>query len=183
MRVFYFTPYSINKELGAAYNESCSIVPNKNDYIALMDADTMFLSPNYGRIIDEVLTKYGESFGLFTCYATRIGNPEQRYNGIIDDDSNIISLKSKVLECENKYGTQVTQLTRLISGHFLLFKKSLWEEIKFPLQTHKGTILGIDNKWSNAVLKSGKKIARIDGLLIVHYYRLSNGREDKSHLL
>lgn len=183
MRIFYFTPYSIDKELGTAYNESCSIVPNSNDYIALMDADTMFLSPNYGRLIHDILVTHGDTFDLFTCFATRIGNKEQRYNEIIDEDRDLVSLKNKVLECEAAYGNTVTELSRLISGHFLLFKKSLWEEIKFPLETHRGKILGIDNKWSNNVLKSGRRIARINGLLMVHYYRLTNGREHKEHLL
>lgn len=182
MTIFYFTPYSVNKELGVAYNESCAIVPNDNDWICLMDGDTIFLSPTYGKHIADVIETH-QDYDFFTCLTNRTGNKRQRLNGIIDEDSDLISLKRKVLERERDHYNQVVQLHQHISGHFMLFRKKLWNEFKFPTITKKGTILGIDNDWTQSLLDNGKKLGIIEGLVLIHYYRLTNGRSDKRHLL
>lgn len=179
--VYYFTPYNSNKLLGKAYNDVCKIVPNNNDWICLMDADTMFLSNNYGKQIEEVTKKHSQ-YDIFTCYATRIGGLDQRWKGKICNSENLTELKKEVLKAEKKYWGEVTELRRSISGHFLLFKKCLWDEIPFPHKSSQGSILGIDNVWSNRCLKKGKRIGRIDGLLVAHYYRLDSNMQDKSHL-
>jgi hypothetical protein len=64
----------------------------------------------------------------------------------------------------------------------MVFRKSLWKQFPFPEETPAGTILGIDTEWTNRLLASGKTIARMDGLLLFHYYRLAEGRKYKEHL-
>jgi glycosyltransferase involved in cell wall biosynthesis len=183
MNIFYLTPYSLSKKIGEAYNQYCSIIPNDDDWICLLDADCMLLSPEYGRHINEVLMSHGNDFDLFTSYATRIGNKQQQWESKCDVSGDMRFLYQEVMRCENLNWGKVTQLSKHVSGCLLLFKKRLWKEFNFPITSDEGSMLGIDKLWTKTLLESGKKIARMDGILLVHYYRLLTGRSNKDHLL
>lgn len=179
--IYYFTPYSLEGKIGKAYNESCAIVPNDDDYICLLDGDTAFLSVTWGKQIAKAIEQYPH-VDVFTCWGTRIGSQKQRYKGVISDERDVINLKKMVLQCEEENFGKVSIINCEISGLFMVFKKSLWKDFPFAEETEHGTILGIDTEWSNRLLKAGKIIGRIDGLLLFHYYRLMEGRKYKEHL-
>lgn len=179
MRIYYFTPYSCEGNLGKAYNESCSIVPLDTDWIVLMDGDVMFTSNSYGKQIEEVISQYHNKFDLFTCFATRIGSLAQRYDLDISEEKDLVKLHQMTLEAERNDYAKVSSVNIPIAGFFLLFQKKLWNKFKFP----EGGLLHIDTSWSRHLLDRGMRIGKIKGLLAVHYYRLHSGREDKSHLI
>ena len=63
----------------------------------------------------------------------------------------------------------------------MLFKKETWESVGgFP---EERGILSVDNTFSNRMNRHGYKIAVMEGLYVLHYYRLAEGRRNKSHLL
>jgi|SRR5690606_25668220 len=181
MNIYYSSPYSTDKLLGRAYNDLCSIVPNDDDFICLIDGDVMFLNSNYGHIIEAAI-KNNPQYQLFTCYASRIKNPQQMYQGKISEDPNIIHhweiAQRNAIENKGK----VKELKQLISGHVMIFSKWLWKQIPFVEQTKRGTILGIDNVFSSQVLKSGYRIGLIEDLYVLHYYRMKQGIDYREHL-
>lgn len=183
--IHYFKPYDISKNLGACYNYYCNLVPNDDDWIVLMDGDTCFLTPDYGHLIQKAIKLYPE-VGLFTCYTNRIGNLEQAFNGRISEDPNIANhvIKAKSLSIKEP---SLKYLNNVISGHFMLFQKKTWREVNgFPevsRRPNRPNLLGVDNRFSNRILKSGKKIALIENLYVFHVYRLLQGVRNKSHLL
>lgn len=183
--IYYFKPYSLDKNLGKAYNDHCKIVPSDDDWIVMMDGDTCFLTSDYGHIIQKVIESNPE-IGLFTCYTNRIGNLEQCYNGHISEESDITI---HLLQANNLANLQpsLKELKNVISGHFMLFQKKTWREVNgFPEQPRKGkkyNLLGVDNRFSNRILKAGKRIMLIENLYIFHVYRLLKGINDKTHLL
>lgn len=179
--IHFFQPSSIQGRLGDAYNHYASLVTNPNDWICFTDFDVMLFPAHCERGIQHAIDTFPH-FDLFTCWATRVGGKQQRYKGNISEERDIVKLKLEAEACyKHNYG-KVTELHKFISGHFMLFKRSLWDHIKFPTETKQGTILGIDNVWSHRVLKNGYRIARIDYLLAVHYYRLDKGRHYREHL-
>lgn len=174
--IYYFTPTADDKNLGEAYNQYCSIVPNDSDWIALIDRDVLFLQPQYNDIIKQAI-KDNPDAEFFTCITNRVGQREQCYNKKISEESDII--KHKLLS-EYIYRNNKGKYTRLgicISGHFMLFQKKLWNEIKF-----KPGLLGVDNAFSQEVLNRKKRIILIEQLYVFHYYRLNEGIHNKSHL-
>ena len=74
--IHYITPYATDGNIGRAYNEACSLVP-AGDWICIRDGDTMFATPNWGRHIEQVVQKYGESYDLFGAMTNRVGINEQ----------------------------------------------------------------------------------------------------------
>lgn len=177
--IYYFSPYSLDKNLGKAYNDYCELVPNDDDYVCFTDADTMFLTPDYGTQIQRIVEKYqDQKVGIFTCYSNRVGNLEQCYNNNMSEDPNIINHRKIALELQSAYSDRVTPLSNIISGQLMLFQKKVWRECRFDEEG----ILAIDNKFSHRVMRNGYQIFRMDGVYIFHYYRLMEGRLSRQHL-
>lgn len=177
-KVWYRIPYSLDGNLGRAYNEECALIPHDDDWIVLLDGDVMFTSNTFGQQIHDVI-RGGRNIDLYTCEATRIGSPSQRLNNEISEERDLTVLHQLVMEREKTEWAKVSFINTTVSGFFLMFQKKLWNQFPFP---EDGKLLDVDKKWSSALRKAGKRIGKIKGLVAVHYYRLHSGRRDKSHL-
>lgn len=183
MKVHIIKPYSIEKNLGKAYNEAMAMIPD-GDWACLMDYDTMFLTPDCGKLLHEAADfadKNDNSKVLFTCFTNRI-HPlasDQLLTGVLSESTDIayhIELAEKQKEIKT-----CTTIRHEISGFLMMISKSLWHDLKFWEQD--GKCLGVDNNYSLRVLRAGYRIERIDGLYVWHTYRLKNGIKDKTHLM
>lgn len=173
------TPYYLDKNLGAAYNAAFKDVPEK-DWVCLIDHDVMFLTPNSIRIMYEYVEKFPDA-GMFTCLTNRI-HPlavDQLYFDAPSENMQIDFWVKIARSQEERNETKVTEINHAISGFLMLVSKKVWNKIKFT-ETKKA--LGVDNDFSERLLLSGKKILRMDRILVWHTYRCENIR-DKSHLL
>ena len=178
MNVHIVKPYSLIKDLGQAYNEEMRRIPDGH-WACLMDYDTMFLTPDCGKI----LYIYADSFpdtGLFTCYTNRIHPKatDQLIDGVIDEN---LDLGHHVNKAYNQKAElfKVTELDHEVSGFCMMISKATWNEQKFG---EFGRCLGVDNEYCWALFEKGKKIRRMDGLYVLHMYRLRNGIHSKEHL-
>lgn len=179
MNVHIIKPYSIDKNLGKAYNDAMRLIPD-DDWACIMDYDTMFLTPDCGVILHNYVINY--SFAdVFTCYTNRI-HPlakDQLYGNHVSDDARI-NHHIGIAEKQKEKLYQVTPINDAISGFLMMISKSTWDQIKF---TDNGRCLGVDNDFSLRVLSDGGNILRMDGLYVWHTYRLKNGIKDKTHLV
>lgn len=175
--IHILTPYSIEKNLGKAYNESVRLLPD-DSWACVTDYDVMFLTPDCGVILQEYVNMFPHT-GIFTCLTNRI-HPlakDQLLNGVSEFTD--IMIHTKIAQSQREKLYQVKEVDHPISGFLMMFKKSTWERIKF---VENGKCLGVDNFFSDAVLKSGLKINVMEGLYVWHSYRIENIK-DKSHLL
>jgi GT2 family glycosyltransferase len=177
----YFTPFDINKNIGKAYNESMSLLPNDDDWGCLLDGDTMFLTPNYGKQLYDIVENYKNlnDIGLFTCLTNRTGNPYQRYNGVLSENSDLKNHRDIAYQLQKEFYLNISEIPRTISGHLMLIQKKIWKSVG---GFKEEGILKIDNDFSKKILLSGKKVFLMKGLYIFHYYRLFEGKRDKTHL-
>jgi GT2 family glycosyltransferase len=171
------TPYSLDKNLGRAYNLAASRVP-ETDWICVIDYDVMFLTPDAVKIMHEYVMTYSNT-GIFTCYTNRI-HPlakDQLLGGQVSENDSIKHHQA-IAKAQSIYTPEVTNINHVISGFLMLFSKSTWNKIKFR---EDGLCLGVDNAFSKDVLNTGRNILRMEGLYVWHSYRL-NCITDKSHL-
>lgn len=172
------TPYSLEKNIGKAYNEAMSIIP-EDSWACLIDHDVMFLTPDAIFHMHEYV-RQNPNTGIFTCFTNRLHKlaKQQLRLGYVSHNYDI---KAHLEEAENmKAGLyEATQLNKHISGFLMLISKKTWNEIKFD---ETGKCLGVDNKFSDAILQSGRKILRMDGIYVWHSYRLLGGVDNKTHL-
>lgn len=176
MRIEYFTPTSSDKNLGAAYNYSMSLLRSDNDWGVLRDGDTMFIQPNYGQLV-ELAIQAAPDTAMFTCLTNRVGDKRQTYKGKIDPEPSMLIHRQNAIDCEQENMFQYPKINHMISGHFMAMQKKTWKEFKF-----KDGLLGIDNDISKRLLLAGRDIRIIRCLYLLHYYRLAEGTTYKKHL-
>lgn len=179
MKIHIQIPFSPEKDLGKSYNEACSLVP-EGDWICLLDHDVMFLTPDAINIMYEYVRR-NPTAGLLTCYTNRIHSiSPQLLCGFSEVHSTNITHHINVAEKQKQHLYETTDLRKNVSGFLMLFSKETWKKHQFI----EGIgCLGVDTAFWQSLVAAGKKILRMDGLYVFHVYRLSNGINNKSHLL
>lgn len=176
-KIWYFKPYAEDKDLGRAYNEYCQLVGD-NDWICLMDGDSMFLRSNYGHIIRRYIDAYPEC-ALFVPVTNRVGKGSHCYQGKRSENPDM-SHHKRIADslCES---TQVKSMdhVRYPSMPCFIFSKKTWKTVGGFDQT--GRILGVDVRFSKKVMATGRAY-RMEGLYLLHYYRLNEGYKSLVHV-
>lgn len=177
MKIHVRIPFSLEKNLANEYNHAFSGVPDE-DWVCLLDYDTMFLTPNAIPILYEYVKAFPDT-GLFTAFTNRIHQlaTDQLFLGSPSNDFDVKNWAWRA-KIQAMTETNVTEIKKPISGFLMLVAKKTWNEIKF-----RGPgCLGVDNNFSADVLQSGRKIYRMDRILVFHMYRMDDIR-NKKHLL
>jgi GT2 family glycosyltransferase len=177
MKVYYFTPYATDKNLGAAYNEYMQLLPNDDDWACFLDGDVMFLIPDWGDVIHQAIEKHPDT-GMFTCYTNRVNNPQQLYRGSFNENGDIRAHRNIAIACREINRCRAIPLTRVISGMMMIIQKKTWKEFRFT-----DGLLKVDTDISRRLLKSGKPVRLIQGIYLLHYYRMNEGRKYTEHLV
>ncbi len=177
-RIWQFVPYSLEGNLGQAYNEYIGLVPKDDDWIFLCDGDVMILTPRYLHLIQEIIER-NPDVGMFTTYTNRVQSKVQIVSDMFEE-RDIIRHRMTALHLYDEHKYDLKEINQMISGYCMIFKKSVWKEIGGF--TTEG-MLGVDNDFSSRVLKSGRKIMLMKGVYALHYYRMAEGIADTTHLV
>lgn len=178
MKVHYFTPYSVEKNLGKSYNE-CFEMIGEDDWACIRDGDTMFLTPDFGDIVFNYA--YKNPGCVLTCYTNRIHSlaKEQIIWGSMQPEETKIEFCLGVANKQKDLTYQTTPCTGPLSGFLMLMSKKTWSQIKF----NEGIgLLGVDTDFYKAARALDIPILRMDGLYIWHTYRLGKSITDTTHL-
>lgn len=165
MTIHFITPFSTTKNIGGEYNSRISELPD-DSWICLRDGDTMFLTHDWGNIIEQTIKEYGDKFQLFGCMTNRCNREHQLFGGRLNDNMDIrnhVNIANKVRE--EKGVEDVTKKSR-IAGLFMLFHKSTWDKCKFIENNRR-----FDDLFCRDIINNKGKIGLIKGLYIFHAYR------------
>lgn len=173
-KVHYGVPYALDMNLGRAYNDFCESVPD-GDWICLMDADSMFLTNNYGKLIAQTIKKNPE-YSMFGCVTNRLRAKDQLVDGMYEDP-NMLNHKKVAEYVSMENYTKVTQVDKPIAGLMMVFKKEDWKRNKF-----RNGLIGIDTMFGQGMLDLGLRIGVMQGVYKLHYYRMMEGKDSLDHL-
>lgn len=183
--IYYFSPYSTEKNLGKAYNDHIKLIGD-DDVAVLTDGDTCWLTPDYGMVIAEYVAKYPDA--VLTCWTNRINEKaEQQYPHNRDEADMRVHLNLAIEKAREPLS--VTLLRGFVSGFCLVVPKKVWNAVngfaEKQVYEDRGpyNLLGVDNDFTNRVRAAGFPILRMESVYIWHTYRLLTGDHDKSHLL
>lgn len=179
-KIYFFTPYSTEKDLGKCYNEMMSLLPNEDDYACFTDGDSMFTTHTFGHQIQEIVETYPE-VPLFTCVTNRVGTVYQQVEDMWNEEGMDVNwFVGKNLQ--ETHGSDCIDVTdsNPISGVLMLIRKKEWEECG-GFQEGLG-MLGVDNSIHYRIRGIGKKVYLMKGVYLMHFYRSGN-QADKRHLL
>lgn len=165
--IHFATPYSSSKDFGKSINDFCALVPD-GDWICLRDGDSMFLTPDWGRQIYDVVAKHGNDYAVFGCVTNRLARATQIHDLNMYDNHNVLDHYHIAAELERTKWAQIRDITtsRCVAGLMLLFSKQTWDRIKFKEKTHH-----FDSQFSKDVIAKGGRLALIEGLYVYHWYR------------
>lgn len=175
-KVHYFTPYAPDMNLGKAYNEACESVPD-GEWIALMDADSMFLNNKYGLQVQDIIERHGKNIGLIGCTTNRLKDTAQLYQGKHSEVSDILHHKEIADYLFKQEYSNIKLANKPIAGLFMLFNKDLWKTNKF-----KNGLMSIDTDFCFRLADRNIPIGIAKGLYMLHYYRLKEGIQHIEHL-
>jgi hypothetical protein len=168
MSFFHVVPYSLNRQIATAYNEAVKLVPGNIEWILFTDADIMFLTPNYGHLIDDVLRRNPEP-ALYSAVTNRTHAKQFLGNEGYMQTSDMLRLRKLAIERCSEHGSQVTRTGPPVSGYFMLFSRKVWEAVG---GFQGKDMLGVDWAFSDAVHNAGYPIYRIEGMFVAHFHRL-----------
>lgn len=181
VKIFYSNPFSTEKNIGKAYNEFCESCPD-DAWICLQDGDMMYLTPDWGKQIEDVILKHGNKYQLYGCVTNRLGRNIQIADGVDYDNHDIKYHTQKAFEIKDMFYGQVEDITkkRYIAGLFMIFHKSTWQKHKFEENTPY-----FDDYFSKKITQANGKLGLIKGLYVYHQYRIwsDNPKVDNKHLI
>lgn len=188
--IYYFTPARSDKNIGKAINDHCKTVP-EDAWICLRDCDTMFLTPNYSKHIEDIVDKYKDVYDVIGCMTNRVGMKYQLINHTLSEDTDVRNHMNLSFRLEQQKWAEVVPSKTYIAGHFMLFSKKAWNEHKFEegaiLITKKinGKVeIGFFDYWFSNYFYRKRRVGLATGLYIFHLYRLFHtDRKVKTHLL
>lgn len=164
MYIHYVTPFRTDKNIGRAYNEACATAP-ENSWICLRDPDTMFLQPDSQALIEKIVAS-DPPFDLIGCLTNRLRGEHQCLHGMFNrKDLSLHIGVAAALQVREEVRIESTE--DAIAGMFMLFRKSLWDRIKFIEKVGMYT----DQKFSEDILAASGKLGVAQGLYLFHLYR------------
>ena len=176
--VFFFAPYSMQGNLGKAYNAYMKLAPGDDDWVCFVDRDVMFMTPDYGSQIAEIAAQHPNT-GLLTALTNRIGSRSQLHGGKISDDPNIVNHRDIAVELQRRSRHDVQMISAPVSGFLMVVKKRIWKTVRFSEDLK---LLHVDWDFSRRLAAKGYSIGLMKGVYVFHYYRLKEGAADTSHL-
>lgn len=170
--IYYSIPFNSDKNLGRSYNDFMHILPRNDDYACFVDGDTIFTTPNYGVIIENIVNE-NKDVGCFTAITNRVACKWQIAPGVDINNNDMAYHRKFGQNIQEVYGTYCEDVTNKgandpMSGFLILIKKSVWLKCGKFLEKK---MLGIDNDIHEKILKKNEKMYMMKGVYLYHWYR------------
>jgi hypothetical protein len=173
--MIFVTPYRLDKNLGKAYND---IMRMSDETVCFIDGDTMFLTPDFGHLIDDYHRRFPET--VLTCRTNRIHPLSKQLDGKMDEECDVRKLLCKAEERKRLRTVTEIKPGEAMSGLLMVVPKKVWHHVPFK---ETGGCLGVDSQFRKDLHSNGIKIYIMDGIFIFHQYRLIQGAGFKQHLI
>lgn len=164
--IVYANPFRSDLNIGKSYNEfiNCLNVPD-DTWIVIQDGDICYLTPDWGKRIEDALTLDGDKFGLVGCYTNRIKEPKQCHEFKFSNDSDI---RNHVAIAHCYQGQGIQEVNFDIAGLFMAFQKKTWSLVG----GFKENDIACDFDFNRRVRAQKLKVGLIRSLYVWHTYRI-----------
>ena len=160
-------PYDANGQLAAAYNRA--MVRATSEWVLFIDHDLFLCNRHWYQMCIEAINQVGHDTGWISAVTNRIGNPNQRVEGA-PMSHDLVEHCDFAKNLYYKYGTKVERCKGAMSGFWILTNKYAWKKCG-GFDEGRKRLLGVDNKYSQALSMAGFKHYKMPGLYVYHIYR------------
>jgi GT2 family glycosyltransferase len=180
--IYKFQPFATDKLIGREYNGHCSLVPNDDDWILILDYDCQVLCPEAYQVIENAIKRYPDT-AIFGALCNRVAYSHQRITSLPDEDDRMRGHIETAIDFAERYRSGEAVPARTVAGFFMLFRKSYWKQTPFQERIYddKGNLF--DYNFCRHAMKNKLPIRVIRGVYCWHSYRLlKESFKDTSHL-
>lgn len=177
--VYYSNPYRSDKNIGKAYNDFIKgLKANDEDWIVLQDGDIMYLTPDWGKRIEDALALDGDKYGLVGCYTNRLNSKWQLHQNTFSEEMDI----RKHYEIALTYQYEgIKECNHIVAGCWMAFQYKTWKKIGGFIENN----ISCDAIFNSKVRDLGLNIGLIRSLYVFHLYRVWAEKEpwnERKHL-
>jgi len=159
------TPFSSDRNLGAAYNQAMSLVP-EDGWACFLDHDMMLTTREWYRQLEEAVTAFPDT-GAFVAVTNRIAASWQRAQEA-DLDNHDIAYHRKIGRARLAQRTLLDiTMTQGFGGVLFCLSKSAWREAG-------GFVDGlfcVDHQMHFALRRAGRRVYLLESLYVYHWRR------------
>jgi hypothetical protein len=177
--IFYVTAWKTG-DIGGGLNAAIEPLPD-DAWICVRDGDTLFLTPDWGKQVEQVVAENGWRYELMSCVTNRLRAAYQLHEGQI---SNVADIGHHIDIAHRRwveFGPMIRPIDRgPVAGMFLLFRKATWKRHPFEPRS-----IYFDQRFTTMVRAHGGKVGVAWGIYLFHLYRWGqpNPSEYKGHLI
>lgn len=179
LTIYYSNPFRSDKNIGKAYNDFIKkLSPNDDDWIVLQDGDMMYLTPDWGKRIEDALRLDGHKFGIVGCYTNRLNSVNQLHGRKLSEDFNIKNHHDISLGY-NEEG--IEPFGHIVAGMFMAFQYKTWKMVGGFVEKN----ISCDAIFNQMIFERGMTSGLIRSLYVFHLYRIwadKDPRNERKHL-
>lgn len=180
--IYKFQPFATDKLIGREYNAHCSLVPNDDDFILILDYDCQILCHQTYQVIENAIKRYPDT-AIFGALCNRVAYSHQRITASPDPNDRMKDHIRTAIEFAEQFPGGESVPARTVAGFFMLFRKSYWKESPFQEKIYDKTGNLFDYTFCRHAMKNKLPIRVIRGVYVWHSYRLlADSYKNTSHL-
>lgn len=151
--------------IGGGLNAAIDPLP-ANAMICVRDGDTLFLSPDWGRQIEKIVSA-NRGYDLIGCMTNRLRAPYQLHEGQISNEDSITQHRLIAEQRWRAHGTEVRELAQgPVAAMLMIFPKAVWLRHPFPERS-----IYFDQQFTQDVRDNGGRVGIAQGFYLFHLYR------------
>ena len=165
MNVSFITAYSPDKNIGGEYNRLIEKIDD--DWIFIRDRDCMFLTPDYGTLIENIIKANKNRFDIIGAVTNRLN--KDTTDQVITSMFDIGDISLHIQDADfwkTQMRTIVKPTDKRIAGMCMFFKRKVWEQIHFTENTPF-----FDSVFCEKAKQKGYRLGVACGLYVFHLYR------------
>lgn len=184
IRIDVRIPYEPGRKLAAAYNRAMQ--ESASEWVLFLDWDLFNCNPYWYDCCVSAIEQCGNDTGWITCVTNRIGGHSQKAKSFMpeddpppvsDDIADHMQYSRKMHQKYNEMNgdghlvrANVQRFKGALSGFFILTNKTAWKA-SGGFDENRKRLIGVDNRYSQALSKAGFKLMGMPGLYFYHIYR------------
>lgn len=181
MKIFYISPFSVEKNIGGAINQAIrDLRYEPDDWIVHCDQDMMWLLPDSKAQVERILRS--TDFDILGCMTNRLRLPQQLVGGKFIENDKIRDHIALAKKCRENAGDYVKMSNGVVAAFMLCFRVSIWEKVGGFVED----VLNFDIQlcWEAQKICDAK-IGIMSGVYVFHGYRMwsTTPKLDCNHLI
>lgn len=161
-------PFDTGGKLARAYNRGMERATS--EWVLFIDHDLFLCNKHwYSMCINAIQQLEDKPVGWISAVTNRIGNPAQKAQDA-PMSNDLVEHINFAKHLYKLHGNKVERCRGAMSGFWILTNKTAWRKCG-GFDENRQRLLGVDNKYSQALNRAGFAHYRMPGLYVYHIYR------------